>query len=696
LLLLGHPGSGKSVLTRFLAARLSATGFLPVRVELRQVPTELDLQAQIEFAVRNTIGEEVSWSRLVESAGEALPVVMLDGFDELLQTTGAAQHGFLVRVREFQNREAIQGRSLAVIVTSRIAVADHARIPQGTFAARLEPFSDNQVAAWLNVWNRSNHEQLKERELLPLPTHIALNHKELAEQPLLLLMLALYDAETNILQKKRAELSRTELYRRLLTEFARREVTKHTEALPELEIELAAEAELRRLSVAAFAMFNRRSQWVSESDLDRDLSALFGENGDVTSHESVRTELTSAQVAISRFFFIHTAQATSGGRQLQTYEFLHATFGEFLVARLVCQVLSEELAEQTSTAHSSTSGPPDELLHALLSFTALTASAPVVAFLDDLISDIDAGQREALTDLILRLHERSLYYRAPSTYYGYEPLALTAPTRYAAWSANLVVLAVLAADKIITSSQLFPHEQESGLAWRNHALMWRSQLAGRGWEGLYETIALKRTWDGQRREIVLWHNDGTFIPPPVDTHWTYTLMLGLGGTDLDPADRRRIFSNQARNSLLMQYKTNFVCNMADDIINHGSLPITSSFPAVANVFVVVEDDRAVTATFALAAALMAPYQDRARAERAFLDLASVATELARTPSAEPDRDAYLKIALQVLIKGIETCSVPPEILEPLLDVMDDQFCDDPGFSNQLTRLENLRNRDGHA
>ena len=88
LIMLGQPGSGKSILTRILAARLPATDFLPVRVELRQVPAEADLQDQIEFAVRHATGERISWPRLVESGDGALPVVMLDGFDELLQATG--------------------------------------------------------------------------------------------------------------------------------------------------------------------------------------------------------------------------------------------------------------------------------------------------------------------------------------------------------------------------------------------------------------------------------------------------------------------------------------------------------------------------------------------------------------------------------------------------------------------------------
>jgi len=232
--------------------------------------------------------------------------------------------------------------------------------------------------------------------------------------------------------------------------------------------------------------------------------------------------------------------------------------------------------------------------------------------------------------------------------------------------------------------------RDAGLAWRNRALIWRSQLAGRGWEGLYNVIALKRIWDGQHRGILLWRNDGTFTPPPVDLYWTYTLTLGLGGsTGLGPAERKEIFTEQAHNSLLMQRKMNFVCNMAEDTIVHGSLPITSSFPAVANVFVMLEGDRPVSATYALAAALIAPYQDCEPTGKVYYDLACVVTELARTPSTEPDRDAYVRIALPVLIAAIERGAVSPAVLEPLVAAIDNGSLNDPELRNQLTRLEEL-------
>ena len=246
---------------------------------------------------------------------------------------------------------------------------------------------------WLEVWEQFNAAPLAERGMRPLPADIARNHQELAEQPLLLLMLALYDADTNALQYRSAELSRTELYGRLLQEFAGREIRKHYGTLPDADLERAVDAELFRLSVVAFAMFNRRSQWVSEADLDADLSMLLGVRRDIRRPGGLQAPLTSAQLAIGRFFFVHESQATRDGLRLQTYEFLHATFGEFLVARLVVQVLTDVLKHKRAGVRSSLDEADDALLHALLSFAALTARGPVVAFLGDQLEQMEVPQR---------------------------------------------------------------------------------------------------------------------------------------------------------------------------------------------------------------------------------------------------------------------------------------------------------------
>ena len=95
LMVLGQPGAGKSVLTKVLAARLPPRGFLPVRVALREVPAEAEVQDQIEYAIRAATGLRMDWPEVARAAGAAVPVVLLDGFDELLQATGVSQSDYL-------------------------------------------------------------------------------------------------------------------------------------------------------------------------------------------------------------------------------------------------------------------------------------------------------------------------------------------------------------------------------------------------------------------------------------------------------------------------------------------------------------------------------------------------------------------------------------------------------------------------
>src|SRR5262249_37824397 len=155
--------------------------------------------------VRSATGESLTWPELARSAGDALPVVLLDGFDELLQTTGVSQSDYLERVETFQRREADLGHPVAVLVTSRTAVADRARPARDMVTVRLEPFGTTQITRWCTVWNAANAEWLRSRNLLPLSTASLQAHRELACQPLLLLMLALYDADGNALLRDEAQ-----------------------------------------------------------------------------------------------------------------------------------------------------------------------------------------------------------------------------------------------------------------------------------------------------------------------------------------------------------------------------------------------------------------------------------------------------------------------------------------------------------
>ncbi|MEU4688728.1 hypothetical protein [Actinoplanes sp. NPDC023714] len=489
LLVLGQPGAGKSVLTKVLAARLPAADFLPVRVVLRETPATDDLQDQIEYAVRSATGERVDWPALSRSSGDALPVILLDGFDELLQAAGVSRTDYLRRVARFQHREADQGRPVAVVVTTRTAVADRAGAPEGTVALRLEPFDDERITTWLGVWNRANTRHLADRGLSPLSPSTVLAHRDLAGQPLLLLMLALYDADGNALQRAGDDLRTHELYERLLRTFAVREITKHRPGLPGHDLAVAAEEELRRLSVVAFAMFNRAALWVTEADLETDLAALFGPAR--PSAAGLRAQLRHAELTLGRFFFIHRARASRDEAFLQTYEFLHATFGEYLVARMTWQVVRDMAARSRATALSLTAVPTadDDLLRALLSFQPLCVRGPVTGFLSDLASAATPEERSTLRGMLLHLFRGVNHTRPTHHYADYRPASPSEPARYAAYAANLLLL-LLSVSPAVLASELFDGSPDVVESWHDQALLWRSQLSTDGWTGLVGTVQL--------------------------------------------------------------------------------------------------------------------------------------------------------------------------------------------------------------
>jgi hypothetical protein len=618
LLVLGQPGSGKSVLTKVLAARLPAADFLPVRVALRDVPVTADLQDQIEYAIRAETGERLEWPALARSAGDALPVVMLDGFDELLQATGVSQSDYLSRVAAFQRREAGQGRPVVVIVTSRTSVADRARAPEGTVAVRLEPFDEPRIAAWLHVWNKANAAHLASRGLAPLTPAAVLPHRQLAGQPLLLLMLALYDADGNALRRLPVAgdggLGQDELYERLLRSFALREVTKHHPGLSTRDAERAVEEELRRLSLVAFAMFNRNSQWVSEAELAADLAAVMGDPPPAAI--DLRAPLGRAEIVLGRFFFVHRARAVRDGTQLGTYEFLHATFGEFLVARMTFQALRDLAARDAAVTLSFGAAPvDDDLLHALLSFSVLSVRTPIVGFLRGMLSRVDDAEREALGGLLVRLFRIVHQARAPRRLAAYQPRVLPVPGRYAAYSANLLLLAAHAAGSL-RASALF--DDEPVASWKRQSMLWRAQLHWDEWQSLVELLTLERVWAGDARDIVLGLDDGTFRTPPIDLYWTY---------EIPPGDPRRggFTAAVSRDTEYLRRRTNFLCRTSDDAAVHNLEPLEAALPDASRMMVDGTDQplqsiaHALLEVWLLRARETTP-EERAEVRRRFSDL----------------------------------------------------------------------------
>ncbi|MBB4715572.1 hypothetical protein BJ965_005454 [Streptomyces luteogriseus] len=549
LVVLGDPGAGKSLLTKLLTARLPIAEFRPLRVELRYTPAEADLQKQLEHALWRATGRSVCWPDWSEAEPGVIPVVLLDGFDELLQAGAqrldSNRHwGYLREVERFQRREAELGRPLIVIVTSRTVVADHAEIPYNSQVLRLEPFGEPEIERWLAIWNKTNADYFDRHGLQPLLLDAVLPHRDLAAQPLLLLMLALYDAVDNAQHRLHDEdLSRTQLYDRLLTEFVRRQAEKDG-PLPPAEAAAAVERELHRLSVVALGMFHRGAQAISSEEADRDLSALS------------RATAGGTELLFGRFFFVHEAQAVVEEERLRSYEFMHATFGEHLAARLIDGAL-----RRLTDARSAAPGAPlnDGELYALLSFTPLTDRAQLVQNLRDRLQAWSVDSSTGLVPRLVGLFRNAAWGPEHRADVRYTPVRQTRTYRDAVYEGNLLLITVLVAGKVY-ASQLVDGEGDLIGNWRRHAMGWQAQLSPSSWELLTSTLIIDRCAQ----------------PPDLLISTTYT-----------PRDHNELRWPKRLPDLYVSSvvdligRVMFTADADTDLLLHHSYPLLSRFPRAA-------------------------------------------------------------------------------------------------------------------
>jgi len=367
LLILGHPGSGKSLLTTILSAQLMSKQFTAIRVPLREVNADADIPTQIEEFIKRISGVSFdSWIKLRSLFKNCPPIVILDGYDELLQASGQVFASYIMEAQRFQQHQTEQGWPVRIIITSRVTLIDKAAVPVGSTIIRLLEFDEYQRECWSVIWNNANAAYYCDAniEKFALPSATVKGADKilnLAEQPLLLLMLALYDSQGNQLRTSQG-LDRTKLYDSLLRRFVVRERGKEKgfNDGKAKEREKALTVEMQRLGVAALGMYNRRKVHILSAELDDDL-AFFKLEREVTAKP--RKALSQADLLLGSFFFVHKskAQHSSGAEdtheQSSAFEFLHNTFGEFLTAdfiirRAVAQVQALRTAEANELLRS--------------------------------------------------------------------------------------------------------------------------------------------------------------------------------------------------------------------------------------------------------------------------------------------------------------------------------------------------------
>ena len=563
---LGHPGSGKSLFTKMLAANLVPQEYLPVRVQLRRVASEMKIKDQIEAALSDVTNEDMEWSKLAHEAGDALIVVLIDGFDEMLQATKVSHSNYLEEIQEFQNRESAQGRRVAVIVTSRTIVADRVRYPEGTVLVRLEPFSDFQISQWLRIWNEINSTYFGTQGLRPLLKESVLLYRDLAKQPLLLLMLALYDADANALQHNLEKLEPSELYEKLITKFVDREVRKLYPRLEQPERTSKVAGELEQLSILALGIFNRGRKSLSAQDLNEDMQSFHPQdNASQVAVGEFDHRFTPGELMVGRFFFVHRSQALVDGSSLREYEFLHATFGEYLVARILFLTLNHMIEHKVSTFDPSLRKNPSSSaatrgLWSLLSFALLTDGSQTISFLQERFSALDDDRRTRFQEILDAFFADSLQPRLEG-YAGYQPRKLDVPKRHAIFSANLLVLRALLGNIGLRASDLFSPEDSAVQIWRSFALLWLSQFEDASWQGFVNTFSITHTVANGKADLKIRivtvseqkHADAVPWPTP------------------EQAD-------QCKDNVFMLRQTQFLCMPEMDLLVHALDPLLRRHP----------------------------------------------------------------------------------------------------------------------
>ncbi|WP_329012728.1 hypothetical protein OG271_03165 [Micromonospora rifamycinica] len=478
LIILGHPGAGKSLLTEIVAARLPSAAFTPILIRLRRVNADAELHQQIEAAIDATAKERISWGTLCRES-PTTKVVIFDGFDELIQATGVTQSGYIEKIARFQSEELLVGHPVIPIITSRTLVMDRARIPEGCLVVRLENFSDEQVNRWVSSWNHINRDSESFR---PLNAARLVRLGELARQPLLLTLLAIYDAESGIEALgtgDSGDISQTTLYKKLLDSFISRQVREKAQAeIGEIEQRRQEEAIRRDLALAAFAMFNRGHQYIAEEDLGKDLDT-FRTNDPNAREKGFAEPVSRASKTIAAFFFVHVAQADEhveeGNRK--TYEFLHATFGEYLVAERVCLLLQDLTQDWERTQERLfVASPDDAVFRALLSHQPLTSREAITTFARKIIresfDDVKPVQR-MLIGLFRDARKKG------SGLEEYEPVPFDPIARLANYTANIVTLAALARTEGIEIAEI-----SNETVWRSTIYLWRAGLSGSAYDSL--------------------------------------------------------------------------------------------------------------------------------------------------------------------------------------------------------------------
>lgn len=337
LLILGLPGAGKSLLCNMLAAKILCHEYHVIIIKLRDVIADEPINQQINQQMKREFSNSCTWDDIAESGINKPILLIFDGYDELLQASGRTYSDYIQKISDFQKQQkTIYNILVKCIVTSRTTLIDKALITDNTPVIRLLDFDEKRIDLWSNIWNENNDNFFRKNQLDYFEIDKSSKVYELAKQPLLLMMLALYDSNGNALKKQR-DLNSTQLYYSLIREFISREKRKSAKfrSKQDSEQQIIIDEEVRKISIAAIGMYNRKALYIRSIEFQSDIEFI----EEKYENELRGTELKESDRRIGSFLFIHKSKFTGIVEKEKikdaAYEFLHNTFGEFLTAYFI-------------------------------------------------------------------------------------------------------------------------------------------------------------------------------------------------------------------------------------------------------------------------------------------------------------------------------------------------------------------------
>jgi len=199
IIILGHPGAGKSMFSSQFAYKLIDNNeFVPFLIKLRGVDSGItDIDAHINKGIQNSISGKpnINWTDWAREFPDKIPVIILDGFDELLRASQTQLNDYIIQIQKLQKSAQNSNLNIRVILTSRLTIMQDVKIPENSLIIKLNSFDSKRKELWVNKWN----EKQNSNKQFKLPRREDID--DLSKEQLLLFLLAIYDFENNDLSK---------------------------------------------------------------------------------------------------------------------------------------------------------------------------------------------------------------------------------------------------------------------------------------------------------------------------------------------------------------------------------------------------------------------------------------------------------------------------------------------------------------